>query len=239
MVIMKAGRCPLLSPNVPKLSRPDSFTERTLHAVRELILDGQFSPGHRVNEAELARALGVSRGPLREALQQLSSEGLVLRIQHRGTFIPEFGAAETLELYEVREALEVMATRLAAQRAEPHSLLQLRGILEATRERMETSDEAHYPYSSDLDFHEPLVALAKNIHLEQHAREVRRQLHVAIARSAYKPERALTAYHDHLEILDAIEAGDADRAGEAMSSHLHSGFAHVTQVFSRDPGDRR
>lgn len=217
---------------VEPLARPDSFTERTLHAVRELILDGQYQPGDRVNEAELANSLGVSRGPLREALQQLSSEGLVHRIQHRGTFIPEFGATETLELYELREALEVMAARLAAERAEPPDLGALRAVLETTRELLDASDQAHYP--ADLDFHERLVVIAGNRQLVQRSREVHHQLHVARSRSAYKPERARQAYVEHLEILRALEVGDPDLAERAMRAHLRTGLAHVRQLFRLD-----
>jgi DNA-binding GntR family transcriptional regulator len=195
--------------------------------VRELILAGHYHPGQRLNEVELAASLGVSRGPLREALQQLSSEGLVHRIQHRGTFIPEFGVTETLELYEVREALEVMAVRLAAERTSPEAIKSLLSILETTHERLTT--DPHYPL--DLDFHERLVALAGNRNIEQYAREVRRQLHFALSRSSYQPERALSAYEEHLEILRAIEAGDPDRAGAAMRDHMRSGYAHVSQLF--------
>jgi DNA-binding GntR family transcriptional regulator len=215
--------------HVEPLVRSDSFTERTLHAVRELILDGHFGPGDRVNEAELANSLGVSRGPLREALQQLSSEGLVHRIQHRGTFIPTFGADETVQLSQLREALEVMATRLAAERVSPTDLTDLRAVLETTSERLSSRADAHYP--ADLDFHARVMRVAGNPMLAQRASEVHRQLHVARARSAYKPERARQAYDEHLEILRALEAHDPDWADQAMRAHLRSAFAHVRQLF--------
>lgn len=214
---------------VEPLARSDSFTERTLHAVRELILSGHFGPGDRVNEAELANSLGVSRAPLREALQQLSSEGLVHRIQHRGTFIPTFGAAETIQLFQVREALEVMAARLAAERVSPDDLTSLRAVLDSTSERLRAQDDAHYP--SDLDFHELVLAVAGNPMLAQRAGEVHRQIHVARARSAYNTDRARQAYEEHLDILRALEAHDPDQADRAMRAHLRTGLAHVQQLF--------
>jgi len=214
---------------VEPLVRSDSFTERTLHAVRALILSGHFGPGDRVNEAELANSLGVSRGPLREALQQLSSEGIVHRIQHRGTFIPTFGADETVQLSEVREALEVMAARLAAERVSTADLTSLRAVLETTSERLGEKDDAHYP--ADLDFHALVMTVAGNPMLAQRAGEVHRQLQVARARSAYNSNRARQAYDEHLEILRALEARDPDWADRAMRAHLRTGLAHIRQLF--------
>jgi DNA-binding GntR family transcriptional regulator len=217
------------------LIRPDSFTQQTLQAVRELILGGHFRPGDRINEAELAAALGVSRGPLREALQQLASEGLVHRIPHRGTFIPEFGAAETVELYELREALEVMAARLAAERATTDELAELGRILDATGELLQASPDAHYP--PDLDFHERIVAIAGNRQLQARYHEVHRLLRVARSSSAFRTERAHRAYGEHLEILRALETHDPDVADRAMRAHLRTGLAHVRHLFQLDqPG---
>ncbi|GII75990.1 GntR family transcriptional regulator [Sphaerisporangium rufum] len=221
---------------VPRpLDRPDSFTQRTLRAVRDLILSGHFRPGDRVNEAELAEALGVSRGPLREALQQLTSEGLVHRIPHRGTFIPEFGATETVELYELREAIEVMAARLAAERATPEDLAELRRFLDATGEVLHSSDEAHYP--RDLDFHDRIVAIAGNRQLQARCREVHQLLHVARSRSGFRTERAHQAYDEHRAILQALETRDPDAADRAMRAHLRTGLAHVRQLFELSEPD--
>lgn len=214
---------------VRPLNRVDSFMTRTLEAVRELILEGHFAPGERVNEVELSRSLGVSRGPLREALQQLSSEGLVLRIQHRGTFIPDFGAKETTELFEVREALEVRAAELAAERAGAEAIDGLRSILDEARRCMASGTEPHYPL--EPDFHAGVVALTGNQSLVQHSREVQRLLHIARMRSGYEPERARTAHEEHQSVLDAIADHDADRAGAAMRHHLRKGFEHVAQIY--------
>lgn len=211
------------------LSEVDLYTSRTTKAVRGLILSGHFQPGDRINEADLAASLNISRGPLREALQRLASEGLVQRVAHRGSFIPEFGAVETIELYETREALEVMAARLAAQRADADDRVALRGFLEATRTALQEDGETHYP--ADMDFHERILALAGNRHLAHRCGEVHRQLYLTRSKSAYGPERAREAYDEHVAIVDAIQAGDPSSAEAAMRRHLQSGLSNVRKIY--------
>ena len=215
-----------------RLDEVDLYTARAIKAVRGLILGGHYQPGDRINEAELAGSLAISRGPVREALQRLASEGLVHRIAHRGSFIPEFGATETVELYETREALEVMASRLAAQRADADDRTALREFLEATRSALQEDGESHYP--ADMDFHERILALAGNRHLAQRCGEVHRLLYLTRSKSAYDPERARRAYDEHVAIVEAIEGGDPTSAEAAMRRHLQSGLSHVRKIYGLD-----
>lgn len=211
------------------LARSDSFASRTVEAVRELILGGHYQPGDRINEVELATALGISRAPLREALQGLTSEGLVVRVTNRGTFIPRFGNDEILELFELREALEVMGARLAAERADEEGLVRLSDVLERTKRALDAGSAS--PYPRELDFHEVLIGLARNGKVLDRVREVHRQLQLARARSGFQPERARQAYDEHLAVLDAVVRHDPSGAEAAMRAHLRTGLAHVQQLF--------
>ena len=206
----------------------DSYTEKAITVVRRLILDGHFKPGDRINEVELASSLGISRSRLREALRRFESEGLIHHVAHYGSFVPEFGVNETAELYELREALEGMAARLTAQRADIKSVIELREFLNETRAAIDVDDEPHYP--RDMDFHKRIFTLAGNKHLAQRGQEVDWQLSLTRSRSAYRPDRARQAYKEHVAIMDAIEAGDPRLAEEAMRSHLRSSFANVRRT---------
>jgi len=219
-------------PGPTPLARADLYTVRTADAVRNLIVGGHYMPGERVNEAELATSLGISRGPLREALQHLASEGLVHRVAHRGTFVPRFSAEETVELYELREGLEVMAARLAAQRADAVDLAALHELLDDTSAVLDAGTDNSYP--ANLDFHQRILALAGNAQLLQRAREVHRQLQLVRSRSGYRPDRAKQAYAEHVAVVAAIESGDPEAAERAMRAHLHSGFAHVRVLLDLD-----
>src|SRR5271154_560379 len=94
-----------------------NFRDQAFGILREQILDGKYEPGSRLNEVEVAEAMGISRGPLREALQRLVAEGLVVVVAHRGAFVRSFSPLELQQMYEFREIVESGAARLAARRA--------------------------------------------------------------------------------------------------------------------------
>lgn len=207
----------------------EGLGERTLEVLRDLVVDGHFTPGERLNEVEIANSLGVSRGPVREALQRLASQGLLKLVPRRGSFVPEFTLAELTHLYEVRLALESMAARLAAGRRSDTDVAGLRALLERTGEIL-ASDE-RVPYPVDLDFHRGILELAGNPRLLAHTEQVHLQLRLARSRSGYQPGRAKQAYREHLAIIEAIAGGDPQQAEEAMRSHLGRSLASVQSLF--------
>src|SRR5215218_7099701 len=99
------------------LFRNTSYAEQARTLLRRSILNGVYGPGQRLKEMEISRVLGISRSPVREAIQGLANEGLVRIAPQKGAFVANLNATEVAELYEVREALEIMAVRLAAERA--------------------------------------------------------------------------------------------------------------------------
>lgn len=211
------------------LERADSITARTEAVLRDMLLRGNFEPSQRINEVEMANALGISRGPLREALQRLASEGLVRLVSHRGAFVPDFSVEQVHELWELREALETMGARLAAQRRSKADVEELHSMLHQT-EAMLTANSTE-PYPHDLDFHQRVLILSGNQMLVDRAREVSSLLHLARAKSASRPTRARNAFQEHLAIARAIEDGDMDAAGNAMRAHLSASLAHVQALF--------
>src|SRR5262245_8309178 len=111
-----------------------TVADRSRAVLREMVLDGRLAPGQRLNEVELAAALGISRGPLREAIQRLASEGLLTTISHHGAYVRKIDGAELRELYEFRVAVETHAVRLAATRVSQADLDGLRLMLDRTAE---------------------------------------------------------------------------------------------------------
>ncbi len=108
-----------------RLERRQTISNQSEAVLRELILSGELPPGSRLNEVELAASLGISRGPLREAIQRLVAEGLLTLIAHRGAHVRTFHPEELRDLYELREALETHGCKLAATRATEAQLNQL------------------------------------------------------------------------------------------------------------------
>jgi len=187
------------------------------HVVRRLISEGDYHPGARISDLQLSKRLGLGRTSVREAFQRLSKEGLISVIPNRGAFVTKLTDVQIDELYEVREALEVFAAKLAAERAPADRLASLQEMLAVTRLSL-VKHGGHYP--ADLDFHERVLALAGNMELMRRASEVNMQLRVARLRSGYVPSRAEDAYEEHQKILDAIVERNVGRAESAMREHL-------------------
>lgn len=201
-----------------RLARENTFAKRTEEVLREKILDGAIRPGERLNEVALAASLGISRGPLREAIQRLTSEGLLTVITHRGAFVRTFSRAEVVELYELRAALELHAVRLACQRASDEDIQDLAVLLDETQERI--SETGNHAYPSELDFHLRVVMLASNPALLNRALETQRQLSLARSISAKQPMRARAAVVEHEELVEALTKRDRERATQLMEEHL-------------------
>jgi len=198
-----------------------SYAEQTRMLLRRSILDGVYAPGQRLKEVEISRDLGISRSPVREAIQGLANEGLVRIAPQRGAFVANLDATEVAELYEVREGLEIMAVRLAAERAETLRIMDLRELLEATRSSLDRQESTGYP--RNLDFHKHISALSGNRKLAQEVNEINSQLELARIRSAYKLGRAEQAYEEHLTIFNALRRRDPEVAADAMREHIRHG----------------
>ena len=201
------------------LSREDAtFSRRTETVLRDMVLNGTLQPGERLNEVALAQALGISRGPLREAIQRLSGEGLLRLVSHRGAFVRTFERREVEELYDLRTALEMYVVRLVCQRATDEQIEDLAGMLRETGAALEQDPSAAYP--TDRDLHQRLIEIADNQALARAAVEVQRQLMLARRRSAQGPERARQALGEHDDLLAAIIRRDEDQAALEMRRHL-------------------
>lgn len=202
------------------IDRPQTFSGRSVEVLREMVLDGRLRPGDRLNEVELAAALGISRGPLREAIQRLSSEGLLTAIVNRGAYVRTVTPAQLREIYEVRIALETHAVRLLAT-----------GPGAAVVESLGADAPAIGSPARDpeLAFHRQLVGLTANDALLAATVEVHRQIELAGSHRAPGFDRGGLAGHvgEHDEMLDQIRAGRGDRAAVILTRHLRSSLRHA------------
>jgi DNA-binding GntR family transcriptional regulator len=205
-----------------KLGPVETFAGRSLEVLRGMILDGTLSPGERLNEVHLSQALGISRGPLREAIQRLSSEGLVEAVTHRGVYVRSFSARELSDFYELRIALEAHAVRLAARYAPQERIDELTAMLDETETSMGTG-----AYPADHDFHERVARLAANPPLLAALTDVGRKIRLARTRSAYQPRRARVALDEHRDIVTALAERDGERAATVLEAHLTSSLTNA------------
>jgi DNA-binding GntR family transcriptional regulator len=186
--------------------------------LREQVLTGEIPPGSRVNEVEVAQQLGISRGPLREAIRHLASEGLLTLVPHRGAFVPAADADEVRALFELRTALECAAAELAASRRTDVDLVRLHEVCAASRHDYRAGQP--FPYRLDLAFHQALIDAARSPRIAEQVRLV--QQRVVLLRSALEddPSHQHASMDDHDELVKAVEDGDAARASTVMRRHL-------------------
>ena len=207
------------------------YSEQTARIIREAILAGHYQPGQRLNEVELSTTLRISRSPIREGLRKLVDEGLVVLQPGRGAFVASFAAEEIAELLEFREALDVMAARLAAQRASAEQMEAMQRSLEAATVAHKSHDGVAPPWTSD--FHILILKAGGNRKIVERGSEVHTQLHLARFRSGSTNHRPDEANEEHQAILDAIRARDPDAAEAAMRRHVRNAAAHITRVIAK------
>lgn len=204
-----------MSDSLIPFERPSStFGAQSVDTLRELVLRGRLPAGARVNEAEIADSLGISRGPLREAIRQLVGEGLLVSVSHKGAFVKEFSATELRELYQLRIAIETRAIKLLG------TAVGLEPLDESLSVTSSLIAENNPSYKMDLGFHSGLVALTGNSFLIKAAQEVHQQIVLAGSMYGYDSERSAKALHDHQRVTELVRAGDLTAAADALEQHL-------------------
>ncbi|MFI6450912.1 GntR family transcriptional regulator [Streptosporangium amethystogenes] len=213
---------------------------RVAHQLRARITQGNLMPGAVLSESALAQEFGVSRTPIREALKQLQTEGMVVIKPRVGTFVSAPSRLEINELFEVKEILEGAAARLFAARGNIPEL-------ELLRENVRRSDEA--VAAGDLDrfvalvheYHDLIITGAGNSKLTQHYRTLMNQLlysrfvHMSLRRSGRAPQ----SDHEHQSILQAIEARDGVTAERLMRDHVRASQQALMDVLNFDGAEHR
>jgi DNA-binding GntR family transcriptional regulator len=207
--------------SVPSLVH-ESLGDRVYRTLRELILGQLFSPGSKVRIPQLCRELGVSRTPVVEALRRLAAEGLLESIPRHGVFVLNYRTERIRDIFAVREALEGAAARSAALEATADDLARLAAGLARLEEAERAVDVEKYTRST-LDFHNQVVAAARNEVLARYLENVYSQILVLRLQRLYTlhdTPRLARSLNDHREIYEAIAAHDADRAEAVARRHI-------------------
>jgi DNA-binding GntR family transcriptional regulator len=186
--------------------------------IRERILSGTLAPGERIVEAELAAELDVSRNTLRSALQTLTFEGLVQPNQFKSTHVAQPTARDVYEIYTLRNTLEAMACRLAAERAPAAGMAGVDAAIARMR-AAEASGDVSAMKAADFDFHVAVVELAGHSRLRDHFQLLHAQTRLYLNLTATVDYELAEIVEIHAELAGAIRAGDAERAERLGGSH--------------------
>jgi len=196
-----------------------NLSDRLREALEEEIVTGALEPGARLEEVALAARFAVSRTPIREALHQLAAAGLIDVRPRRGAFVAEIGPRRLVEMFEVMAELEGLCARLAARRADPVAIADIRAAHEACTRAAETKDVDAYYYRNET-FHERIRAAARNAFALEQATTLQRRLRPYRRLQLRARGRVAASFGEHEAIMAAIERGDAEAAGQAMRDHV-------------------
>lgn len=213
---------------VRKPERPQGLDayERIISEIRS----GKLRPGDRLTETDLASQFKISRTPVREALRQLEADGLVAHTPRIGASIRILDHTEISELYDMRAVLEGTAARFAARAASDVELAELGAINGA----MESTKDAQALHLLNEQFHGTLLNAARNRFLVKAVRAIHKTLFILGPSTMAEDARAVAAYKEHADILDALKRRDPEMAEAAMRAHIQAGHgARLRQLRKR------
>ena len=193
--------------------------EVVCEALRDAIRKGVLEPGERLMEVQLADELGISRTPVREAIRKLEQEGYVIMMPRRGTYVADVSESDIKEIFEIRSALESLATGLAARRIEQDEIEKLQNLLNEIEEYIAQGDMDKI-VETDIKFHELLYQFSRNERLAAIISNLKEQLSRFRTLSMSYPGRLQETFEEHSEMVEAIADGDVSAARDAAEHHM-------------------
>jgi DNA-binding GntR family transcriptional regulator len=217
----------ILSNRVSAQSLVDALAER----IEAAIISGDLQPGSKLSEQALAASLGVSRGPLREAIRRLEGRKLLQRTPNIGVHVASLSLNDLYEVLMVREALEGMACALAATNMTDAELSALAELLDQHQQQKSVQEgTGYYQESKDFDFHFRIVKGSRNVRLVQMlCEDLYYLLRVYRYKSSTKPGRAKQALREHKDIVAALVRRDPVDAEQKMRQHIRNARLYVEE----------
>lgn len=194
--------------------------------LRAEILDGAFPPDTQMSEVELAKALQVSRGPIREAMQRLIQEGLLRAERNRGVFVVELDHDDARDVYLARGAVERTAAAIVARRGSAEDIATLQAVVEQLKSAAGAPWEEAITY--DLAFHETLVELAGSPRLSKMFRTLIAETRLCLVRLEPFYEASEELVSEHQEILDAVTSKDVRKVDRLIQLHMDVAAARLS-----------
>lgn len=220
-------------------SKSPSLEEMVFSRLEEEILSGELTRGTALGEIAISKRLGVSRTPVRGALHRLCEEGLVEILPNRGATVLGINIDDLVDIYNIRERLEGLASALAAKRATAEEISRLTEAVELADFYISKNDTEHIK-ELDTVFHSIIYSASGSRFLSRTLSELHRKIKSYRKRSLSVPGRLEKTADEHREILEAIKRGDAEEADRLTSSHIKCALNNMILAFnSTGDGERK
>jgi DNA-binding GntR family transcriptional regulator len=212
-----------------KLRIPSSLTTLAYNSIKEYILEGSLDENSRLTEDFLSSRLGISKSPIREALNRLETEGLIRIEPRKGAYLRRMSSTGIAQLYDLREALEAHVVRTAG--VTPELLAALRQNIRLQRALLKANDKAHY-IEEDIRFHSMLALATGNAHLCAVLENVQNQIWLSRRNTYDLSGSSAPDYHE--AIVKALEEDDRPNAQQVMRDHIENVRQRLLRFLERE-----
>jgi DNA-binding GntR family transcriptional regulator len=214
-------------------SKARDLTGEACRQIKQMILNYDLRPGQKLEHQALSDRLTMSRTPVREALGRLTEEGFVMRVPHKGYFVPEITEAEAEELFDLRERLEIYSVEKAIKNCTQGDLKELRAILGSYKKAI-SKGVSRQMFLIDENFHLRIAEIGGGAILKRMLTMIFEKIIIKRKIEGIFPLSGLVSYRRHLRILRAIERRDVRQAREQVRQHVQTGKkAVLRQIMQR------
>ncbi|MFK4071642.1 GntR family transcriptional regulator [Streptomyces sp. NPDC029674] len=211
------------------------LAERAYDELKGAVLAGRLRPGDALSVPALAVQMGISRSPVREAVQRLIHDGLATHAAHRGAVVSTVDIEDVRQLYVVREVMEGLAARLATERLDAATVDELSRLLERHEAVVASEFDEQAHIEMDMAYHRLIRAAAGNDHLTAALDTIQGKAHLALHSLWRSPQAPRLAVDEHRRIFEAMTAGDPDAAEQAARDHIRRLRTRLSQAVTADP----
>lgn len=205
-----------------------TLSDHVAGMIRKMIFNGTLNPGERINQAQLAEKLEISRGPIREALRLLQNEGLIKHETNKGTFVTTLSRQDQYEIYTLRALLEGEAAHLAAKNLTPSDYEKLEELIDRFRE-FTLEEDLENLAKIDLEFHKKIVSKSGNVRLINMHQQLDTQVGAMFLTVAnLVPVRINQLVNNHIILLEALKDKNDQRIKKAFTEHYVSTLQELT-----------
>lgn len=197
--------------------------------VRELIF-GRLHPGQRINEADLARQLGISRNPIREAIRRLEERGLLVAVSRKGTFVRTFLRDDVDDIFSFRVVVERFAVEQALPRMTDADIDRIASFVDAMEAAAHAVDEMAF-VENDLAFHLEICRLSNNRQTLHAFTNIQAEVQMLIMLAERQFDSLMAAAVDHWPVVEALRTRDADKATDAITHHIRDSWRHLLETY--------
>jgi DNA-binding GntR family transcriptional regulator len=220
--------------DLPQATAP-ALSHNVVDVLRDMITRGQLEPGAHLKEAEIATALGVSRGPVREAFVALENDGYVELRRHRGAYVRELTRQDIVEVHTLRFALERLAVERASAHVRPDAVAALDAALARMKEITAEPDPA-VAVELDLAFHDAVFAAADHERLGRSWKFIRGQVAFFLQRrNVSHPDFHRVGYKEHKALRDVLVQGDSEKAVAMLQEHIAGAYQRLLADHPEEP----